>query len=99
MNEVAGHFPFPNPGAGRTARARMVRAGLPATSALPVTLRFTAPEDAASVVPFFDPHALEICVEPDLRRRFLDSVHESARRGDFLFAFTMWITMGRVASA
>ncbi|MFI8209401.1 hypothetical protein [Streptomyces werraensis] len=51
------------------------------------------------MVPFFDPHALEICVEPDLRRRFLDSVHESARRGDFLFAFTMWITMGRVASA
>ncbi|MBQ0888720.1 methyltransferase domain-containing protein [Streptomyces sp. RM72] len=99
MTEVAGHFPFPDPGAGRTVRARMVRAGLLATTPLPVTLRFTTPEDAASVVPFFDPHALGLCVEPDLTKRFLDSVHESAERGDFLFAFTMWVTMGRLAGA
>ncbi|WP_078918112.1 methyltransferase domain-containing protein [Streptomyces sp. NRRL WC-3725] len=99
MADVAEQFPFPHPAAGRTARARMVKAGLGATTTLPVTLRFTVPEDAAAVVPFFDEEALRICVQPELTERFFTSVRQSAERGDFLFAFTMWITMGRVAAA
>ncbi|CAM5653254.1 MULTISPECIES: methyltransferase domain-containing protein [Streptomyces] len=99
MAEVIRCFPFPDQDAGRVVRARMVRAGLRATAPLPVTLRFTTPEDAAAVVPFFDLHALGMCVEPELQKRFLDSVHESSGRGNFLFAFTMWITVGRVAGS
>ncbi|MGI5519224.1 methyltransferase domain-containing protein [Streptomyces sp. CA-106131] len=41
LAEVLERFPFPHPSAGRTARARMVKADLPVTTALPVTLRFT----------------------------------------------------------
>jgi SAM-dependent methyltransferase len=99
LDEVVARFPFPQPAAGRTARARMVKAGLRATTSLPVTLRFTTPADAATVVPFFDREALAMCVQPDLRERFLNSVRASAGSGTFLFAFTIWITVGRVAGA
>ncbi|MEU1601698.1 methyltransferase domain-containing protein [Streptomyces sp. NPDC005708] len=96
LAEVLEQFPFPHPSAGRTARARMVKAGLPVTTALPVTLRFTTPDDAAVVVPLFDETPLRTCVQPELVEPFLDSVRQSAERGDFLFAFTMWISLGRV---
>jgi hypothetical protein len=77
----------------------MVRAGLEETTALPVTLRFMSPADAAVVVPFFNRDALQGRVPTELFDRFFASVDRSAALGDFLFAFTMWISLGRVALA
>ncbi|MGI5519226.1 hypothetical protein [Streptomyces sp. CA-106131] len=57
---------------------------------------FKTPDDAAVVVPLFDETPLRTCVQPELVEPFLDSVRQSAERGDFLFAFTMWISLGRV---
>lgn len=85
-----------NPDAGRTIRSGMVRSGLEQTTAFPVTLRFLSPDDAAMVAPFFNQAVWEY-LPADLVKRFSDSVERSATRGDFLFAFTMWISLGRVA--
>jgi ubiquinone/menaquinone biosynthesis C-methylase UbiE len=85
--------------AGRTVRSRMVKAGLQETIVLPVTLRFTALEDAAIVSPLFNRSLLQDGLPAELLERFFASVHRSVDRGDFLFAFTMWISMGRVPHA
>ncbi|MEU8310271.1 methyltransferase domain-containing protein [Actinomadura sp. NPDC048955] len=82
--------------AGRTARARMIRTGLRDVTVLPVTLRFTSPVDAGVIVPFFNRDMMKMFVSKQLLDRFFVSVDRSAERGDFLFAFTMWITQGRV---
>jgi ubiquinone/menaquinone biosynthesis C-methylase UbiE len=98
MEEVARSFlrNVPDPAAGRTTRARLVRAGAREVSALPVTLRFTSPADAAVIVPFFVRDLMRAFLPKDLYDRFYASVDESAERGDFLFAFTMWICQGRI---
>jgi ubiquinone/menaquinone biosynthesis C-methylase UbiE len=82
--------------AGRTTRARMVRAGLREISVLPVTLRFTSPGDASTIAPFFNRDLMYKRAPAELLDRFFASVDRSADRGDFLFAFTMWISQGRV---
>ena len=86
-----------NRASGRALRSRMVRAGLRETTVLPVMLRFLSPADAAVVVPFFYRSVLRERLPEDLFGRFIASVDRSADRGDFLFAFTMWISLGRVA--
>jgi ubiquinone/menaquinone biosynthesis C-methylase UbiE len=99
LDEVVGQLPGENwdSGAGRTTRAQMMRAGLREITALPVTLRFTSPTDAAVVVPFFARGGMMQQILPaELHDRFFASVDRSADRGDFLFAFTMWICQGRV---
>lgn len=98
MKEVADHFLSNtwDPAAGRTTRARMVRAGLREISALPVTLRFTSSTDAGVVAPFFVRDLIQQFMPTELHTRFFASVERSADRGDFLFAFTMWICQGRV---
>jgi SAM-dependent methyltransferase len=103
LAEVAGHLHANRDfaagrdlAAGRTARARMIRAGLQGISVLPVTLRFTSPADAGAIVPFFNRDLMSKFVPAELLDRFFASVDRSADRGDFLFAFTMWISQGRV---
>jgi ubiquinone/menaquinone biosynthesis C-methylase UbiE len=82
--------------AAHSTRGRLVRAGLEQTTALPVTLRFTEPDDAGTIAPFFKRAALRERLPAELFERFFASVERSAQRGDFLFAFTMWISLGRV---
>lgn len=89
----------PDLAAGRAIRSRMVRAGLQEVNAIPVTLRFTSPADAAVVSPFFNRDLLRDLLPAELFDRFFASVERSADRGEFLFAFTMWICLGRVALA
>lgn len=84
---------------GRVVRSRMVRAGLREASALPVTLRFTSPADAGVVAPFFNRAVMRDRLPTKLFDQFFASVDQSANRGDFLFAFTMWVCLGRVAVA
>ncbi|GAA1320563.1 methyltransferase domain-containing protein [Pseudonocardia xinjiangensis] len=83
--------------AGRIARSLMVKAGLRGVTASPVTVCFTSPSDAATVLPFFDPQqakAVDFIPDP-LLKSFFDSVDRAAERGDFLVAFTMWVSLGR----
>lgn len=84
--------------AGRAIRSRMVRAGLRETTVFPVTVRFTSPTDAAVVSAVFDRSAMKERLPGELFDRFFASLDQSADRGDFLFAVTMWICVGRVAS-
>lgn len=101
LDEVTGSFfPKGRDGAtGLTLRSRMVRAGLQETTVLPVTLHFTSPADAAVVSPVFNRVGMRDRLPEELFDRFFASVDRSADRGDFLFAFTMWICLGRVAFA
>jgi ubiquinone/menaquinone biosynthesis C-methylase UbiE len=85
--------------AGRAIRSRMVRVGLQETTAFPVTLRFMSPEDAAVVSVLFNRDRLRDRLPTELSDRFFTSAERSAARGDFLFTFTMWICLGRVALA
>jgi len=82
--------------AGRAIRSRMVKSGLRSTTILPVTLRFTSLADAGVIVPFFNSTFAQSRLSAELFDRFYDSVYRSVDRGDFLFAFTMWIGLGRV---
>ena len=85
---------------GRMVRARMVKAGLDTVDTFPLTLRFTTPEQAAAVVILFDPEeALASGLVPaDVYGEFWAAVTEAAERNEFLIAFTMWISQGRVPS-
>lgn len=96
LDEVVGSF-FPGHSAGRCVRSRMVRSGLRETSVLPVTLRFLSPADAGVVAPIFNRVLMREYLSEELFDRFCSSVDRSADRGDFLYAFTMWISLGRVA--
>ncbi|MEV2236398.1 methyltransferase domain-containing protein [Streptomyces phaeochromogenes] len=82
--------------AGRTVRSRMVTTGLQRTTAFPVTLRFTSPADAAVLSGFFNRNFMRDRLSAELFNRFFASVDRSVDRGDFLFAFTMWICLGQV---
>jgi ubiquinone/menaquinone biosynthesis C-methylase UbiE len=87
-----------HPALGRSVRSRMLKAGLRNVTTLPVTLRFTSPGDATTVLPLFESGSMLWSRLPEeLRLRFTDSVNRAAARGDFLVAFTIWITVGRVA--
>jgi hypothetical protein len=86
-----------NRASGRALRSRMVKAGLRETTVLPVTLRFLTPKDAAVLVPFLNQGVLREHLSADLFDRFTASVNRAADRGDFLFACTMWIALGRVS--
>ncbi|MFI5998429.1 methyltransferase domain-containing protein [Streptomyces sp. NPDC051362] len=81
---------------GRTLRTRMLGRGLREISAHPATLRFTSPEDASTVVPYFMREAMRDRLPTELFSRFFDLVDRSAERGDFLLSLTVWICMGRV---
>jgi ubiquinone/menaquinone biosynthesis C-methylase UbiE len=97
---ISGFLPEDHHGAaGRSIRSHMVRAGLQETTALPVTLRFTSPADAAVVFPVFNRSIVRDRLPEKLSDHFFASVDQSADRGDFLFACTMWICLGRVALA
>jgi ubiquinone/menaquinone biosynthesis C-methylase UbiE len=85
--------------AGLVVRPRMVRAGLRETDVSPVTLRFTSPADAGIIAPFFNRTVMRENLPAELFDRFFASVDQAAARGEFLFAFTMWICLGRVALA
>ncbi len=87
------------PDTARRVRSRMVKLGLVGTIAYPVTLRFTSPEDSAAVIPVTNSVVLSQRITPELHERFVASVQQSAERGDFLLAFTMWISIGRVPVA
>jgi hypothetical protein len=65
----------------------------------PVTLRFTSPADAGIIAPFFNRTVMRENLPAELFDRFFASVDQAAARGEFLFAFTMWICLGRVALA
>jgi hypothetical protein len=52
---------------------------------------------AAAIVPFFNRALLRDGVPAELLGRFLTSVDRAAAEGRFLFVFTMWICVGRVA--
>jgi ubiquinone/menaquinone biosynthesis C-methylase UbiE len=91
---------FKHPTVGRTIRGRMVAAGLSDVTTLPVTLRFTSPEDAGGVIPIFGEAAgsqLSGIVPAELLEAFFPSVARATERGVFLVAFTMWITVGTVS--
>jgi ubiquinone/menaquinone biosynthesis C-methylase UbiE len=91
---------FKNPTSGRRARGFMVAAGLRDVTTLPVTVRFTSPDDAGKVVPIFGEGVgsqLPAMVPAELSEAFFPSVAQATERGDFLIAFTMWITLGTVA--
>jgi ubiquinone/menaquinone biosynthesis C-methylase UbiE len=91
---------FKNPTVGRTIRGRMVAAGLHDVTTLPVTLRFTSPDDAGRVIPTFSEEAgsqLPGMVPAELSAAFFPSVARATERGIFLVAFTMWITLGTVS--
>lgn len=84
--------------AGRVARARLVRAGLRDTTAFPVTVCATSLAEAAVLAwPFFDRQFLKNELPTELWDRYFASVERSNARGDLLFAFTMWISLGWVA--
>lgn len=84
--------------AGRVARGRLIRAGLHDITVLPVTLCATSPADAAVLAwPFFDREFLQTQLPAELFDRYFASVERSIARGDLLFAFTMWICLGRLA--
>ncbi|MGY0235600.1 methyltransferase domain-containing protein [Longispora urticae] len=83
---------------GRSLRGRMVRAGLADVETMPVTLRFTEPDGAGQVLPlvsrtFATP--LAALLPGGLVEAFYGTVDEAVARGDFLAAFTMWVTVGR----
>lgn len=84
---------------GRTCRRRMVRAGLVDVTTLPVTLRFTDPLEAGAVLPMFrrDVPVIAEIVGAELWASFVASVDAAARRGEFLVAITIWVTVGRPA--
>jgi hypothetical protein len=81
---------------GRTCRGRMVRAGLVDVTTLPVTLRFTDPVEAGAVLPMFrrDVPVIAEIIGAELWASFVASVDAAARRGEFLVAITMWVTVG-----
>jgi ubiquinone/menaquinone biosynthesis C-methylase UbiE len=83
--------------AGRIARSLMVRAGLRDVTTSPVTVSFTSPTEAATVLPFFDPQQAGVFdfIPDTLLESFFESVNLAAQRGDFLVALTMWISLGR----
>jgi ubiquinone/menaquinone biosynthesis C-methylase UbiE len=96
---IIGAGVFKNPAIGRTIRARMIAGGLDAVTTLPVTLRFTSPEDAGKVIPIFSEEgatALPGMVPAELSDAFFPSVQRATGQGVFLVAFTMWITVGQV---
>lgn len=82
---------------GREARTLMVQAGLREIIALPMTLRFTSPDDAGILVPFLNRKSVHGRVPEELIARFFTTVDKAADRGNFLFTFTMWICCGKVA--
>jgi ubiquinone/menaquinone biosynthesis C-methylase UbiE len=98
LSEVMGGF-FPDEvdqAAGRRIRSRMVKAGLRETSVLPVTLHFTSLAEAAVGIPFLNRTKARDRLPEELFNRFFSSVDQSVSRGDFLFALTMWVCLGRV---
>jgi SAM-dependent methyltransferase len=83
---------------GRTLRSRLVRHGLGAVSAVPVTLFFGTPASAAVVLPVVNP-----AVPPDAdlwpaghRDAWLSEVAAAGERGDFLAVLTIWVVTGTV---
>ncbi|MFG1603813.1 methyltransferase domain-containing protein [Actinoplanes sp. NPDC049265] len=83
---------------GRTLRSRLVRHGLDAVSAVPVTLFFDTPASAAVVLPMVNP-----AVPPDAgmwpagqRDAWLAEVAAAGDRGDFLAVLTIWVVTGTV---
>jgi ubiquinone/menaquinone biosynthesis C-methylase UbiE len=66
--------------AGRSARSLMVKAGLPAVTTFPVTVCFTSPADAATVLPFYDPTRARVVdlIPEQLLESFFDSVNRAA---------------------
>ncbi|WP_412539051.1 methyltransferase domain-containing protein [Longispora sp. K20-0274] len=86
---------------GRSLRGRMVRAGLRDVDTLPVTLRFTDADSAGSVLPLVNRRfagPLAAMLPERLVTAFHDTVDAAVARGEFLAAFTMWITVGRPAA-
>jgi ubiquinone/menaquinone biosynthesis C-methylase UbiE len=81
---------------GHSVRSRMVKVGLQEVTTVPVTLRFTEPDDAAVVTALFNRRLHKERLSAALYEKFFTSVDQSVERGDFLFAFTMWISLGRV---
>jgi ubiquinone/menaquinone biosynthesis C-methylase UbiE len=81
---------------GRTLRGRLVAAGLSQVTATPVTMVWTDPVSASSVVPTFNRFAAEASglLPEDLARRWFAAVDEAAERDGFLVALTMWVATG-----
>ncbi|GLY94391.1 methyltransferase domain-containing protein [Actinoplanes sp. NBRC 103695] len=83
---------------GRTLRSRLVRHGLGAISAVPVTLFFGTPSSAAVVLPMVNP---AVPAEADLwpagtRDTWLAEAAAAGDRGDFLAVLTIWVVTGTV---
>ncbi|WP_432988893.1 methyltransferase domain-containing protein [Dactylosporangium sp. CA-233914] len=78
---------------GRTLRRRLVHAGLPDVTAVPVALYFPDPIAAAAVLPMVNPMVPpDAGLVPDrLREEWFGALSESAERGDFLATLTMWV--------
>jgi SAM-dependent methyltransferase len=84
---------------GRTLRGRLVRAGLTAIEATPVTLLFDTPTSAAVVLPMVNPLVpAETGMWPagDVRETWLSEVQRAGERGDFLAVLTIWVVAGTV---
>jgi ubiquinone/menaquinone biosynthesis C-methylase UbiE len=84
---------------GRTLRRRMVHSGLQEIDAIPITLSFTDPEAATSVVPMFNaavPRDRGYLPEA-LYDDWFAAIAAAADRGDLLVALTMWVASGTVA--
>jgi SAM-dependent methyltransferase len=91
-------YPMRGKQSGRTIRARMSRVGLESVATLPVTLRFTTPEDAAPVIKCFDHQLMSKSgtAPDDVSERYWSAITEAAEQNCFLVALTMWISQGRV---
>ncbi|GAA2365932.1 methyltransferase domain-containing protein [Dactylosporangium salmoneum] len=78
---------------GRTLRRRLLRAGLPEVTAVPVALYFADPKSAATVLPMLNPAIPPDAglVPPDLRDDWFGALSEAGSRGDFLATITMWV--------
>jgi 2-polyprenyl-3-methyl-5-hydroxy-6-metoxy-1,4-benzoquinol methylase len=84
---------------GRTLRGRLVRAGLTAVDAQPITLVFDTPASAAVVLPVVNPMVpAEVGMWPpgDTRDAWLSEVERAGERGDFLAVLTIWVVAGSV---
>ncbi|MGH3165458.1 MAG: methyltransferase domain-containing protein [Trebonia sp.] len=80
---------------GRLLRGRLVRAKLKEITAEPVSIPVTDRATAESLIPLFNPGAMQLGRIPgELVESWLTAFEAAVARGDFLAVFTMWVATG-----
>jgi SAM-dependent methyltransferase len=80
---------------GRLLRGRLVRAGLKEVTAEPVSIPVTDRATAETLIPLFNPEAMQLGRTPrELAGPWLTAFEAALARGDFLAVLTIWVATG-----